>query len=65
MSRYLRIWRRLLDEGLALAWVPPKRIVVKLLSADSPAERRRIIGRSWRSITRACITQWSPSMNPN
>ncbi|WP_421119845.1 hypothetical protein ACE2AJ_00345 [Aquihabitans daechungensis] len=45
----------LLDEGLALAWVPPENIVVQLFAAASASERRTIIGRRWRGIGRACL----------
>ncbi|MBN9141476.1 MAG: hypothetical protein J0H23_11680 [Micrococcales bacterium] len=47
--------RLLLDEGLALAWVPPSRILNRLLTADTAQERRRVIGQNWRTIARACI----------
>lgn len=44
----------LLDEGLALAWVPPSDILNALLRASSKQERRRILGRRWKSIVAAC-----------
>lgn len=47
----------LLDEGLALAWVPPEPIVRRLFDAGSPAERRQIIGRRWKSIGAACVAE--------
>lgn len=47
----------LLDEGLPLAWVPPRAVVVKIFAAKTPAERRRIIGDRWKSITKACLQE--------
>jgi hypothetical protein len=47
----------LLDEGLALTWIPPEPVIVKLFNATSPGERRRILGRHWRGICQACIVQ--------
>lgn len=44
----------LLDEGLALAWVPPTDILEALLQASSRQERRRILGRRWKRVVRAC-----------
>lgn len=44
----------LLDEGLALAWVPPADILNALLSASSKQERRRILGRRWKRVVAAC-----------
>jgi hypothetical protein len=44
----------LLDEGLALAWVPPTDILSALLAAPSKQERRRILGRRWKRIVAAC-----------
>jgi hypothetical protein len=44
----------LLDEGLALAWVPPTDILNALLSASSKQERRRILGRRWKRVVAAC-----------
>lgn len=43
-----------LDEGLALAWVPDRRTVELLFAADNKAERRKIIGRRWKTATAAC-----------
>lgn len=40
----------LLDEGLALAWVPPERTVERVFNADTAAKRRDIIGRHWKPI---------------
>lgn len=44
----------LLDEGLALAWVPPTDILNALLAASSKQERRRILGRRWKRVVAAC-----------
>lgn len=43
-----------LDEGLALAWVPPVDVLNALLAAPSMQERRRILGRRWKRIVAAC-----------
>jgi hypothetical protein len=47
----------LLDEGLALAWVPPPALVARLFNASSASERRRIIGARWKSIAAACLEE--------
>ncbi|BBX63194.1 hypothetical protein MSAS_23680 [Mycobacterium saskatchewanense] len=44
----------LLDEGLALAWVPPADILDALLAASSKQARRRILGRRWKRVVAAC-----------
>jgi hypothetical protein len=44
----------LLDEGLALAWVPPSDILNALLNAASKQERRRILGGRWKRVVAAC-----------
>ncbi|MFC9034843.1 hypothetical protein [Streptomyces arboris] len=38
----------LIDEGIALMWVPGPKIVQALLDASTAAERRRIISRRWK-----------------
>lgn len=43
-----------LDEGLALAWVPPHDVLNALIAAPSKQERRRILGRRWQRIVAAC-----------
>lgn len=43
-----------LDEGLALAWVPPADVLNALIAARSQQERRRILGRRWKRIVAAC-----------
>lgn len=47
----------LLDEGLPLAWVPPRSVIVKLFAAGTAAERRKIIGDRWKMITKACLQE--------
>lgn len=47
----------LLDEGLPLAWVPPRTVIVKLFAARTAAERRKILGNRWRVITSACLEE--------
>jgi hypothetical protein len=47
----------LLDEGLPLAWVPPPAVLARIFAASTPAERRRVIGRSWKTIACACDEQ--------
>lgn len=47
----------LLDEGLALAWVPPPAVLTRLFNASSASERRRILGSRWKVITNACIEE--------
>lgn len=44
----------LLDEGLALAWVPPTDILNALLAASSKQERRQILGKRWKRVVAAC-----------
>jgi hypothetical protein len=44
----------LLDEGLALAWVPPTDILNALLAASSKQQRRRLLGRRWKRVVAAC-----------
>lgn len=47
----------LLDEGLPLAWVPPKDVLIRVLNANDAADRRRVIGGSWKKITNACLVE--------
>jgi len=54
----------LLDEGLPLAWVPPHDVIVKLFAAETPAERRNILGRRWKTITKACLEQLREVTHP-
>ncbi len=44
----------LIDDGLALAWVPPNRILKRILSAPDRAARRKVVGGSWEAIVDAC-----------
>ena len=44
----------LLNEGLALAWVPPSEVLEALIGASSKQERRRILGRRWKRVVAAC-----------
>lgn len=46
----------LLNEGIPLAWVPRRETAQLILDAGSPSERRRIIGRRWKSISEDCLT---------
>jgi hypothetical protein len=54
----------LLDEGLALAWVPPSDAVFRLFAASSQAERRKILGNCWRRIARACVDELNEISDP-
>lgn len=47
----------LLDEGLPLAWVPPRDVIVRLFAAKTAAERRKILGNRWKPITTACLEE--------
>lgn len=49
--------RMLLDEGLALAWVPPSDILGRLFVAETSQQRRRIIGSNWKRIIEAARTE--------
>ena len=44
----------LLDEGLALAWVPPREILQLLFDAPTQQDRRKILGRRWKRVVLAC-----------
>lgn len=54
----------LLDEGLALAWVPPGAVVAKLFDASTSSQRRRIIGNHWRGISQFCHDELELIDNP-
>ncbi len=43
----------LLDEGLCVAWVPPSSILSRLFVAETPQQRRKIIGANWNRIAAA------------
>lgn len=47
----------LLDEGLPLAWVPPRPILEKLFAAQSAGARRTVLSNNWRSIVKACVAE--------
>lgn len=55
----------LLDEGLALAWVPPPAVVKRLFNASSASERRRILGERWKSIATACLEELEEVCHPS
>lgn len=44
----------LLDEGLALGWVPEATLLQRLFDASSRQERRRLIGRNWKRVMKSC-----------
>ncbi|MFD9925847.1 hypothetical protein ACFWZK_06700 [[Kitasatospora] papulosa] len=54
----------LIDEGIALMWVPGPKVVQVLLDASTAAERRRIIGRRWKGIVADCETVLSDVTHP-
>jgi hypothetical protein len=56
--------RLLLDEGLALAYVPPKEILKQIFNAPDAKTRRNIIGRNWRKITLCCEGELATIQNP-
>lgn len=47
----------LLDEGLALSWVPPKKILVNLFAANDASERRKILFNNRASVINACFIE--------
>jgi hypothetical protein len=55
----------LIDEGIALMWVPGPKAVQALLNASTAAERRRIISRRWRGIVTDCETVLSNVTHPS
>jgi len=46
-----------LNEALPLAWVPRAATLEAILSAESPAARRRVYANRWRSIVTDCEVQ--------
>ncbi|MDN5666820.1 MAG: hypothetical protein L0G87_00315, partial [Renibacterium salmoninarum] len=54
-----KIYAMTMDEGLALGWVPERRLLRRLIAADSGAARRKIIGSSSESIVADCLSQIS------
>ncbi|MGW0793047.1 hypothetical protein ACWD04_33890 [Streptomyces sp. NPDC002911] len=54
----------LIDEGIALMWVPGPKVIQALLDASTAAERRRIISRRWKGIVTECETVLSDVTHP-
>lgn len=46
---------RILAEGIPLAWVPSKRVIVLLLNAPDAQARRRVISNNYRGIIGSCL----------
>lgn len=46
----------LLDEGLALAWVPNQQVLTRLVNASGAQERRNVIGLCWKSTLTSCVS---------
>lgn len=44
----------MMDEGLAIAWVPRSETIALISEAKTPAARRAIYGRRWRGIVTDC-----------
>jgi hypothetical protein len=44
----------MLDEGLPIAWVPRPETIGLVFVAESPAARRAVYGRRWRSVVNDC-----------
>ncbi|MET4673789.1 hypothetical protein [Streptomyces sp. PvR018] len=55
----------LIDEGIALMWVPGPKVVQALLDASTATERRRIISRRWKGIVTDCETALSGVTHPS
>ncbi|NED31876.1 hypothetical protein [Streptomyces sp. SID8499] len=55
----------LIDEGIALMWVPGPKVIQALLDASTAAERRRIISRRWKGIVTDCETVLSNVTHPS
>jgi len=49
--------RILLDEGPCVAWLPPTVILRRLFAAETPQERRKIIGSSWKRVAVAAKSE--------
>lgn len=54
--------RLMLDEALPIAWVPRTETMGLVLTAESPAARRAVYGRRWRSVVDDC-EQLTDKMN--
>ncbi|MEV6952056.1 hypothetical protein [Streptomyces sp. NPDC051183] len=55
----------LIDEGIALMWVPGPKVVQALLDASTASERRRIISRRWKGIVTDCETVLNNVTHPS
>ncbi|MCD9587779.1 hypothetical protein [Streptomyces sp. 8ZJF_21] len=55
----------LIDEGIALMWVPGPKVIQALLDASTTTERRHIISRRWKGIVIDCETVLSDVTHPN
>ncbi|KAF3465467.1 hypothetical protein [Streptomyces sp. Tu 3180] len=55
----------LIDEGIALMWVPGPKAIQALLDASTAAERRRIISRRWKGIVTDCEVALSDVTHPS
>jgi hypothetical protein len=55
----------LIDEGIALMWVPGPKTIQALLDASTAAERRRIISRRWKGIVTDCEVVLSDVTHPS
>ncbi|GAA5204978.1 hypothetical protein [Streptomyces thinghirensis] len=55
----------LIDEGIALMWVPGSKVIQALLGASTAADRRRIISRRWKGIVTDCETVLSDVNHPS
>ncbi|MEV5812156.1 hypothetical protein [Streptomyces mutabilis] len=55
----------LIDEGIALMWVPGPKAIQALLDASTAAERRRIISRRWKGIVTDCEGVLSDVTHPS
>jgi hypothetical protein len=49
-----RLEAMVLDEGLALAWVPERKILGQLFNAANSQDRRTILGHNWKRIANSC-----------
>jgi hypothetical protein len=54
----------LLDEGLPLAWVPPRPVLEKVFAANSAGARRTVLSNNWRGIVVACIAELEDVKEP-
>jgi hypothetical protein len=47
----------LLDEGLPLAWVPPRPVLEEVFATHSAGARRTVLSNNWRRIVQACVSE--------